>query len=158
MFLPKMFLHNIFHTRRSRYRWVLVKCCPKEILCAQRLWKIRGTLIMTLAWTLHWSVSVCLIKKTDWLYQYSLSYKWNPLLNKQHAISRMLLQKPPEVSFPTLGITEGTIQSLVAYQKHVICAPYVFCFLSKQSSQWANQDIHLHIAPNITWFTMSNAL
>src|SRR6218665_1459747 len=40
MFLPKMFLH-IFHTRRSKYRRVLVKCCTKEILCTHRFCKIR---------------------------------------------------------------------------------------------------------------------
>src|SRR6218665_2163986 len=32
----KQFLH-IFHTRRSKYRRVLVECCIKEILCAHRL-------------------------------------------------------------------------------------------------------------------------
>jgi len=36
----KMGLH-IFHTRRFKYRWVLVKCCTNEILCTHRLWKIR---------------------------------------------------------------------------------------------------------------------
>src|SRR6218665_1989752 len=43
MFLPKMFLH-IFHTRRSKYIQVLVKCCTEEILCTQRLRKIRGNI------------------------------------------------------------------------------------------------------------------
>jgi len=43
--LPKLYLHTIlFHTRRSKYRWVLVKCCTKEILWAHRLWKIRGNI------------------------------------------------------------------------------------------------------------------
>ena len=36
-------LHT-FHTRRCKYRRVLIKCCTKEILCAQRLWKIRGNI------------------------------------------------------------------------------------------------------------------
>ena len=34
--LQKCFLH-IFHTRRSKYRWVPVKCCTNEILYAHRL-------------------------------------------------------------------------------------------------------------------------
>ena len=43
LILPEMFLH-IFHTHRFKCRWVLVKCCTKEILCAHRLWKIRGNI------------------------------------------------------------------------------------------------------------------
>src|SRR6218665_2537606 len=43
MFLPKMFLH-IFHTCRSQYRRVLVKCCTNEILFAHRFFEIRGTI------------------------------------------------------------------------------------------------------------------
>jgi len=43
MFLPKIFLH-IVHTRRLKYRQVLVKCWTKAILCTHRLWKIRGNI------------------------------------------------------------------------------------------------------------------
>src|SRR6218665_397722 len=32
---PKMFLH-VFHTRRSKYRGVLVKCCTEEIFRTHR--------------------------------------------------------------------------------------------------------------------------
>ena len=38
-----MFLH-IFHTCRSKFRWVLVTFCTKEILYAHRLWRIRGNI------------------------------------------------------------------------------------------------------------------
>jgi len=38
-----MFLH-IFFTRRSKYWWVLVKCCTKETLYAHTLFKIRGNI------------------------------------------------------------------------------------------------------------------
>ena len=43
MFPSKMFLH-IFHTSHSILRCVQVKCCTIEILCAYRLWKIRGNI------------------------------------------------------------------------------------------------------------------
>src|SRR6218665_186737 len=43
MFLPKMILH-IFLTLHYTYRLILVRCCTKEILCAQRLEKIRGNI------------------------------------------------------------------------------------------------------------------
>jgi len=32
----KCVLH-IFHIRHSKFRWVLVKCCTKQILCEHRL-------------------------------------------------------------------------------------------------------------------------
>src|SRR6218665_2731130 len=41
MVTPKMLFAH-FHTRHSKLRWVQVKCCTKEILCAHRLLKIRG--------------------------------------------------------------------------------------------------------------------
>jgi len=43
MFFPRMCVH-IFHTCRFKYRWGLVKCCRKEILCVHRLLKIRGNI------------------------------------------------------------------------------------------------------------------
>src|SRR6218665_2053486 len=46
MFLPKMILH-IFLTLHYTYRLILVRCCTKEILCAQRLEKLEGTLVVT---------------------------------------------------------------------------------------------------------------
>jgi len=39
----KCFLH-IFLTPHSKFRWVMIKCCTKEILCTHRLWKIRGNI------------------------------------------------------------------------------------------------------------------
>ena len=42
--VPARTVLHIFHTRRSKYRWVLVKCCTKEILCEHRLWKINGNI------------------------------------------------------------------------------------------------------------------
>ena len=47
-------------------RWVLVKCCTQEILCAHRRNKIRGNIawrVMAVAWGLIW-VS---LRKVDWL-------------------------------------------------------------------------------------------
>ena len=55
----KCFLH-IFHTRRSKYRRVLVKCCTKEIVCAHRLWKIWGNIAPV--WFIRGSF--CLTEKT----------------------------------------------------------------------------------------------
>ena len=46
IFLSKMFLH-IFHTRRSKFIRVLVKCCTKEILGTHRLGKIRENIYQT---------------------------------------------------------------------------------------------------------------
>ena len=63
MFLQKMFV-PIFHTRRSKFRWwVLVKCYTKEILCTQRLWKIKGNID-------HHHICVCIYvcRSEQWQY------------------------------------------------------------------------------------------
>jgi len=45
-----VFAHN---ARHSKFRWVQVKCCTKEIICAHRLQKLEGTLLqmpMVVTW------------------------------------------------------------------------------------------------------------
>jgi len=46
--VPSKNVLHIFHTRRSKYRRVLVKCCIKEILCAD-FEKLEGTLTVAVA-------------------------------------------------------------------------------------------------------------
>jgi len=48
-------------SRRSKYRWVLVNCWTKEILCAHRLWKIRGNIG-------PWVVRLFIFRSTLWAY------------------------------------------------------------------------------------------
>jgi len=54
------FIHVIPNT------WVLVKCCTKEILCAHRLWKIRGNVVLDprLQSTLKTSNTSIVIRRT----------------------------------------------------------------------------------------------
>ena len=74
MFFEKMFLH-IFHTCRSKYRWVLVKCCTKEILCAHRLLKIEGILVRT---TLPPKVNELLLLKLENVEKYYQAHCAHP--------------------------------------------------------------------------------
>ena len=71
-FLQRIYLH-IFHTCRSKYRRVRVKCCTKENLCAHRLWEIKENIALYSTGIYFWS------RDSEHPHHPLSAVDWNPL-------------------------------------------------------------------------------